>query len=1011
MRAALVAAVLLAAAPARALDPNRTLTQYLQRIWQVQQGLPQATIFSIQQSKDGYIWLGSPGGLIRFDGIRFITVPGQPLKDLWVKQFCEAQDGGFWMATDGAGLVHLHEGEVEQFGPAQGLPSNDVRCVLLDRQGQLWAGTADGLVAWSRHPVVYRTAQGLAGDSVRAICESADGKLWIGGDGNQLSVWDGGHFQKQSLPGLPAHGSVLALHGDEDGTIWVGTTDGLARVANGEVRLFTAAEGLASNAVLCLAGGRSHTLWVGTKEGFSRVLPATGAGGQAADPGGAPHFEIESFRPRDGLSQSTVYAVFEDREGSLWVGTKHGLNQFVDRRTMLYTVRENLPSNDAGPVLEDTAGNLWAGTLGAGLGRFDGRRFSVLTVQDGLPSNTIYTLAAGANEQLWIGTDQGIARMTVRPRPGQAGATAIERIYTTSDGLPASQIWCLALDRQGTLWAGTAGGMARLEGDRFIVPGGQATGQAKAVRAMICRRDGSVLAAADGGLYRYQAGAVEAVGDTSFEHEEIAAFYEDVDGLVWIGTVGNGLVLLDGDKLTSFTTKDGLFDDEIFGIVSDTQDRLWMASSKGIYYVARKDLLKLAHRTVQQVTCTSFSPMDALRTIECQGGVEPAACGTRDGRIWFSTTRGLIVVDPNRLQRDLPPVPVRVEEVVVNGKVELPSAVKKLPPGETNLTFRYAALSFISPTRITFHYQLEGYDRDWSDWTNRREAFYTNLPPGNYRFRVIARSMDGVESEVANPVVFTLEPHFYQTFWFWLLCGAAIAFLAWAAYRLRVSQIRVQLQAVVSERSRIARELHDTLMQGFSGVTMEMQALSVRLPACQERDTLEEIIHDAGVCLQEARRSVAGLRSPANGHSGLAGAIAEAARHLTETQEVRLKLRLQDVPLSLPADVQYNLLRILQEAVTNAVKHSGAGTIEVSLDCDRQLLQLSVKDDGVGFAEAAGGAQPGHYGLIGMRERAVQIGGALQIDSEPGRGTTATLSLPLTPSGQYSPPPKSPQSV
>lgn len=1004
-------AVVLSAGTVRALDPNRTLTQYLQRIWQVQQGLPQATIFSIQQSKDGYIWLGSPGGLIRFDGIRFITVPGPLLENLWVKQFCEDRDGAFWIATDGAGLVCLRDGRAEQFGRSQGLPSDDVRCVLIDRHGQLWAGTADGLVAWGARPTVYRQANGLADNSVRAICEDADGKLWIGGEGNRLTTWDGTQFTRHAVAGLPAHGSVMALHGAEDGAVWVGTTEGLARLSAGETRLFTAADGLASNSVLCLAGGHAGTLWVGTKEGFSRVLPTAAA--EQGPAAAAPHFEIESFRPRDGLSQSTVYALFEDREGSLWVGTKHGLNQFIDRRTMLYTVHENLPSNDAGPVVEDAGGNLWAGTLGAGLGRFDGRRFAPFTKDDGLPSNTIYTLADGGNQRLWVGTDQGLAQMTVLPRPGGPPThKLVERTYTTADGLPSNIVWCLSRDHEGTVWAGTEGGIARLQGDRFVAPPGPSAGPAKPVRAMICRRDGSIVAAtADGGLYRYRPGGLEAVRASALEHKEIAAFYEDADGLLWIGTVGNGLVLLDGDKLSNFTTKDGLFDDEIFAIVPDAQDRLWMASSKGIYYVPQADLVKLARHKIQRVTYTSFSPMDSLRTIECQGGVEPAACRTRDGRIWFSTTRGVIVVNPNHLRRDLPPVPVRIEEVVVNGKVEQPYEVKKLPPGETNLTFRYAALSFISPTRTAFHYQLEGYDREWSDWTSRREAFYTNLPPGNYRFRVTARSMDGVESEVANPVVFTLEPHFYQTGWFWLLCSAAIAFVIWAAYRLRVSQIRVQLQAVVSERSRIARELHDTLMQGFSGVTMEMQALSVRLPASSERDTLEEIIHDAGVCLQEARRSVAGLRSPTDGHAGLAGAIAEAARHLTETQDVRLKLRLEDVPLSLPADVQYNLLRILQEAVTNAVKHSAAGTIDVSLDCDRQMLTLTVKDDGVGFAEATGGAQPGHYGLIGMRERAAQIGGTLHVDSEPGHGTTATLTLTLSPTGQYVPPSKSPQSV
>jgi signal transduction histidine kinase len=369
----------------------------------------------------------------------------------------------------------------------------------------------------------------------------------------------------------------------------------------------------------------------------------------------------------------------------------------------------------------------------------------------------------------------------------------------------------------------------------------------------------------------------------------------------------------------------------------------------------------------------------------------------------------MIVIDPNRLQRDIPPTPVLVEEVIVNGKVEQPDDVRNLPPGETNLSFHYAALSFVSPTRITFRYKLQGFDKEWIEAGSRREAFYTNLRPGNYQFHLTARTVDGAINELSSPLKFTLEPYFYQEPWFLPLCVAVIGLAIWAAYRMRVRRIREHLQVVVAERSRIARELHDTLMQGFSGVTMEMQALSVRLPLSQERNTLEEIIHDAGICLREARRSVAGLRNAPNGDPGLAGAVAEAARHITETQDMRLKLKLQDNPRGLGTDVQYNLLRILQEAVTNAVKHSGGGTIEVSLDCTPQMLYLTIMDDGVGFNAADGAdSQPGHYGLIGMRERAAQIGGVLQLQSEPGHGTKVTLSLPLSSATNHAATAKSP---
>jgi signal transduction histidine kinase len=407
-------------------------------------------------------------------------------------------------------------------------------------------------------------------------------------------------------------------------------------------------------------------------------------------------------------------------------------------------------------------------------------------------------------------------------------------------------------------------------------------------------------------------------------------------------------------------------------------------------------LRKFSAGLTKSFESTPFSPTDALRTIECKTDVQPVACRMQDGRLWFSTTRGLIVIDPRRLDRKLPPAPVVVEEVIVNGESRALAEVGVLSPGQTNLSFRYTALSFRSPTRITFRYKLDGFDRDWIDAGTRREAFYTNLSPGSYQFRVMARNIDGEFHQLAEPIAFSLQPYFYQRQWFWPLCGAMAAVGVWLAFRLRVRRVREHLQLVIAERSRIARELHDTLMQGFSGVTMEMQALLARLPASGERATLEEIIGDAGSCLREARRSVSGLRSTAGAETGLAAAIGQAARQLTETKDVQLRLSLADDPISLPPETQYNLLRIAQEAISNAVQHSGGRTIDVALERSNGLLTLSVSDDGSGTAvEPADPAALGHFGLLGMRERASQIGADFNVDSEKGRGTSIRVVLPL----------------
>jgi len=328
----------------------------------------------------------------------------------------------------------------------------------------------------------------------------------------------------------------------------------------------------------------------------------------------------------------------------------------------------------------------------------------------------------------------------------------------------------------------------------------------------------------------------------------------------------------------------------------------------------------------------------------------------------------------------------------VNGRRLSPDEIGKLPPDRNNVEFSYTGVSFVVPNRITFSYWLEGFDKTWVNAGTRRQTFYTNLPPGRFRFRVSACNPDNMCSETLNPVAFEIEPHYYQRAWFLPLCAVALAFGGWTAYQLRIRRLSAKFDLILAERGRSARELHDTLIQGFAGITMSMQALASRLPSSGARETLEEIVADAGQSLREARRSLSGLRSRPDSPAGLVPTVARIARHLTEPKDVRLKLTLSDEYTDLPADVEYNLLRIAQEAMLNAVRHSGARNLAVTLESTRERLRLSVKDDGTGFDET--GAPPaGHYGLIGMKERAAQIGAIFELTSERGRGTTVSVLL------------------
>jgi two-component sensor histidine kinase len=366
-----------------------------------------------------------------------------------------------------------------------------------------------------------------------------------------------------------------------------------------------------------------------------------------------------------------------------------------------------------------------------------------------------------------------------------------------------------------------------------------------------------------------------------------------------------------------------------------------------------------------------------------------------DGRLWFSTIRGLIVLDTTRKQAN-PPPRVAIEDPVVNGQIQQASTIGSLPPGQKNLDFHYTGLSFLAPNATTFRYRLDGYDKDWIDAGDRREAFYTNLPPGKFRFEVVACTRDGQCAQQSSSMDFSLAYYYYQRVWFYPLLILLAGMTAWSVYRFRITQVRNKYDLIVNERSRIARELHDTLIQGFSGITMTLQAFGSRLNKPEDKEALEDIIQDAAACLTETRRSVAGLRSGGGEESGLAEAIADAARQITETKDVHLTLNIEKMPPRLPADVEFNLLRIAAEALSNCVKHSGANNIEVALDSTHGAVHLEVKDDGSGFIRKENGyTSEGHYGLVGMKERAAQIGAELNVRSTPGRGTTVSVNLPM----------------
>jgi signal transduction histidine kinase/ligand-binding sensor domain-containing protein len=956
-----------------ALDPNKTLTQYAHRTWGQEEGLIQPTIYAISQTPDGFLWLGTQDSLIRFDGVHFReydNAQAAGLKRNLIRALLAGPNGSLWVATIGSGVVRIRpDGSFLRLTTRRGLPSNNAFCLASGTHGTVWICTEQGLarVDETGHIRVFTTADGLPANGIRDSCTAADGSRWVEGLDFGLSHWTGSRFEAYSDAKILPHLNTTALTCTKDGNVWVGTEDGLIRIGSGPSRTYTADDGLPDNEVSSLAESPDGSLWIGTNDGISRLKNG----------------EISVYRTRDGLSHSLVLSLFIDREGSLWGGTKDGLDQFTDGKVTPYSTSEGLLSNDVGPVVEDKIGQLWIGTLNHGLNVFDGHHFRSLTTRDGLLDNCIQSLVTDTNGDLWVGTTRGLNRL----RDDKVVAA-----YTEKDGLSSPSVRALAVDERGVLWAGTSRGLDRLEGNRFV-------------RLKSVPRDGVVALAGGHNLrlfvsndesgFFYVRDEVAAGFPLEIGHAVDCYLVEPERRETWLGTLGSGLLRWKNGTVTHIRVKDGLYDNRIYSILRDDKSNFWMASSKGIFRVSEADLQAFADGKVNYVNSLPFTT-GQLR-FECRAGVQPAACRTHDGRLWFSTTNGLVVVNPNSLLNNTIPPPVSITSIIVNGVRVEPKSGIHLAPSQRNLEVRYAGLSLVTPEKVTFRYLLDGYEKNWTDAGSRREAFYTNLPPGNFRFRIMARNADGVWSQQDASLTFTVDPRLYQRWWFFPLLAVLAAGLILVWVRMRIHRLKQRFDLVLAERNRIARELHDTLLQGLSGITMQLQALWTKWPASKERNTLGEIIQDAARCSTEARQSLWGLRTIGPGSPDFARKLTTLARQAADHSSIHLSLKLDPVSLRAWPEVEYQLLRIAQEAISNSLRHAGARRLEIRLQSDPREANLTIADDGVGFDSSS--TPFGHFGLVGMRERAAEIGADLTIESMPGNGTSVRIRLPLNRGG------------
>lgn len=951
--------------------------KYLRTVWTTEQGLAQNTVTTILQTRDGYLWLGTLGGLVRFDGVKFTIFPAgstEGLRSNRIRALYEDGAGDLWIGAEGGGLTRYRQGVFTNYPLQDGLPGrNMVTSIAAASDGTLWLGTNSGLARFEAERLsVYATRGALLHQQVTAVSADRTGGVWAGTDEGLFHVRQESVTVYRTRDGLPSD-AVTALHEDAAGGCWVGTMKGVARVRDGQIG---AVKDLSNFRVTAFFADRQGALWMAAETGLIQWQDG----------------QTIVFTKQDGLAESEVRSVFGDREGNLWIGTDTGgLSRWRKGNLTAYSTAHGLPAA-AAPICEDSAGNLWVGA-GSGLYRFSAGRFIAHPLA-GRFFNRVWSLWGDRQGGLWIGDFQhGLARLqgaqfTRHPlTPGLAdnsvfaiyqardgalwiGENGLHRlkdgqltVYRTTDGLAHNLISFITEDRRGALWLGTPAGLSRFAEGRFTNYG---------------REEG-----------------------LSF----VRAIHEDSEGILWIGTYGFGLSRYQDGRFTRITSKDGLFDDTVSRILEDERGNLWMSGNRGIYRASLKELNDFAAGKLKAINCLSYGVADGMITSETNGGGQPHGWKTRDGRLWFPTIKGVVAIEPQQINAQ--PPPVVIEQIALNGQRRPVSEPVRILPGQDSLEINYTGLSFARTEQMRFKYQLVGLQQDWVDAGPRRTAYFTRLAPGEYIFKVSAANGDGVWNYEGAALRLVVIPSFWQTWWFRAFGLASVLGLSYLAYRWRVARLkrahaaqeafsRQLIESQESERKRIAAELHDGLGQNLL-VIKNRALLGLHLRAEHDRaiEQLDEISTVTSQAIEEVRHIARNLHPYQLERLGLTKAVTAMINRVASAAQLHFITEIEPIDSLLDPSAEINLYRIIQESLNNIIKHAGASEARVTIKQTAPGLQIVIQDNGRGFIPSTTIRQTRGLGLIGIAERARMLGGTQTIHSIPGQGTTVIIKLGL----------------
>lgn len=959
-----------------ALDSTRTIAQYVHEKWGADRGFIGGTVYAISQSADGYLWIGTERGLVRFNGFDF-TLIQRPLPDSPpigpVRGLISDAEGNLWIRLEGPHMLLYRNGKFEDVYARFDLQDLTFTAIAHDNEGGvLFAGLGDRTLRYRNGQ--FQTVVGADENpgTVISLAETRDGRVWLGTRENGIFRVTDGHLSK--VADALKDAEINALIPATTGGLWIGTDRGLHFWAGSELASRGLPPSIGRLQILAMVKDQDANVWVGTNHGIIRITPSGAV-------------SLDELNPKPGYE---VTAVYEDRDGDIWFGGSRGIERLRNGMFTTYSTAQGLPSSSSGPVYVDSDGRTWFAPLSGGLYWMkDGRVGSVDAA--GLKNDIVYSISGGGGE-VWVGRQRG--GLTVLT---QKGDSFLARTYTQADGLAQNSVYSVHRNRDGTVWAGTvSAGVSRLASGKFTNYSQTNGLPSNTVNSIVEGFDGTMWLATPSGLTSFANGHwTNHTARDGLPSSNVRTIFEDTKHVLWIETSA-GLACFSSGKIKVPQKLPEALREQILGIAEDGMGSLWFATSDHVLQVNRDGLL---NGSLEETDVQGYGMADGLEGVEGVGR-DRTVVSDQLGRIWISLNRGLSVADPKVTANNSVPVMVRIESMSAGENRVDPQKPPKLAAGVQSITFNYASTNLAMPERIRFRYKLDGFDRDWSHIVASRQIVYRNLDPGSYRFSIVASNSDGLWNGSETTVPFVIEPAFWQMWWFRVLCLAACSLVVLALYRLRMYQLTRQLnirfQERLAERTRIAQELHDTLLQGVLSASLQLDVAEEQLPDdSPAKPLLRRILQLMGKVTEEGRSTLRGLRSPETDSGSLEVAFSRMRQELAIDGKVGYRVIANNIARPVRPMIRDEVYRIGREALVNAFLHARANSIEVEVEYAGRYLRVLVRDDGRGIdAQVLHSGREGHWGLSGMRERAESIGATLRLRSRVGAGTEVELTVP-----------------